>query len=752
MAEKGTISSRLELDGEKEYKQALNDAYRTLRVLRSELKAETAELGRNASEQDKARKKSESLKKQIAEQEKVVATLSKALADSKKEYAENQEVQDKWEEKLNKARESLARMKNELNGTEDGLKKLSTGMKAVNNETGNTITTVQTLKEGLTSVKDIFTGVGSTLAGTFDNTLQSIEDFVNKVTELMTKAWTAAGDWKQIQAMFGGDVSEIQAIYTGMGLQGVDSSNITAGIQKLVANTHSENKETLAALKELHISEKDFTSHWDFYVAVMNRLAMQRGNKQDKLARAIFGEKQGSTQNDVLSNWQDAKNKYEQDVEATGLDLSSDEIDKLDEVSHKITEIQAMWDRLQMNVGAKLSEVLNMDTLSDDVLELLRDAAAIFSGEGDRKELVIQFSEDLETFVNDVEEAMRNLSSFLDELSGELSNSENPILRFIGRMMGVLSKFLTFLEKNGDTIIAWLDKILPVVIAQDVTKKTTGLNIGEWITTIGQGVIDFFVAKSLFKNGGTGGGNAVEAASRGGGILAAMKALWDAAKNSPLAQQLGGFGSALSAADPTGSLSLLPTVIGDTTEFGRTLRDGGTIGDAFTAAGDAIADWGESVKENAEAWVKQTTDLWTGYVNWIDSLLPKEEKREVDSSLQDAAENYYDTFRTGGDIAEARSQLEEFTESEAQLQQIIDKIVNYLIWNGGGSKQDLPADFWKDISGALTNLSKDRYTGDEKAQQQIVVQLTANTYLDGELITQRINRGLYDGLNHRMFS
>ena len=94
-ANDGTIASRLQLDGEKEYKQALNDAYRSLRVLRSELKAETAELGRNASEQDKARTKIASLQKQIAEQQKVVKTLEKALADSKREYADNQEVQDK---------------------------------------------------------------------------------------------------------------------------------------------------------------------------------------------------------------------------------------------------------------------------------------------------------------------------------------------------------------------------------------------------------------------------------------------------------------------------------------------------------------------------------------------------------------------------------------------------------------------------------------------------------------------------------
>ena len=37
---------------------------------------------------------------------------------------------------------------------------------------------------------------------------------------LMSEAWVAAGDWKQIQAMFGGAAKEIQAVYSGMALQG----------------------------------------------------------------------------------------------------------------------------------------------------------------------------------------------------------------------------------------------------------------------------------------------------------------------------------------------------------------------------------------------------------------------------------------------------------------------------------------------------------------------------------------------------
>ena len=741
----GTISSKLQLDGEQEYRKALNDAYRSLKVLRSELRAETAEMGRNASEQEKNRKKTESLKKQIAEQEKVVKTLTKAFKDSQEEYKENQEVQDKWAEKLNKAREALAKMKAELGSTEDGLKKLSSGMKEAAAGTGEAVQTVTTLKDGLMAAKDVFTGVGSGVADAFSSSMELIKGMVTEMVGLMSEAWVAAGDWKQIQAMFGGDAREIQEIYTGMALQGVNAGDVTAGIQKLVANTGAGNKETIAALKKLHISRKDFASNWDYYIAVMEKLSMYEGNEQDKLSRAIFGEKQGSTQNDVLSNWRDARNKYEQDVQSTGLELTSKQIDELDEVSHKIKEIQELWNRIRMNVGAKLSEILNMDEISEDALELLRDAAKIFSGEGDRKELVMKFSDDLDSFIKDVQAGMGNLSEFLKELSGDLKESDNPLLQFVGRLIDALGDFVTFLEENGPTILEWLTRMLPVITANKVSEVTTGKGLGDWVDTALSTVMNLALFKSL-RGGGSGGGGG---AGGGGGLLGG---LWDGVKGfagSAWARIMGGAGGALAAADPTGSAALIPTVIGDKTAFGRTLRDGGTVGEAFDAAGESIKGFGEGIKDNFNAWIKQNADNWTNYVNWIDSFLPK--AGEEKPGLTETAQNAYDALRTGEDLDTVHDILQEATDNETQIQELINKMINYLLMTDGKS-EDLPSNFFLDMLGSLKNLAKDKYTAGEKEQQQIVVQITANSYLDGELVAQNVSRKLYDGLNHRLFA
>ena len=85
------IKQTIVLEGEKQYNQALKDAQRNLTTLTSELKAETAELGRNATEQQKAETRRKNLQKSIKEQEKIVKTYQKALEEVREKYADNED-------------------------------------------------------------------------------------------------------------------------------------------------------------------------------------------------------------------------------------------------------------------------------------------------------------------------------------------------------------------------------------------------------------------------------------------------------------------------------------------------------------------------------------------------------------------------------------------------------------------------------------------------------------------------------------
>ena len=720
MANEGTIASKLQLDGEQQYKKALNDAYRSLRVLRSELKAETAEMGRNATAQDKARAKMASLQKQIAEQQKVVKTLEKALADSKKEYADNQEVQDKWAEKLNKAREALANMQNALGQTQDDLSKFGSSMKEVANNSGEAMQTVVSFNDAMKSIGSIVSGVGSSLSGIFSATVDTMRDMVDEMFSLMSQAWAAVGDWQQIQTIWGGDLESIERVYTAMSLQGIDAGEVTSGIQKFITNVHNGNKDTMAALEQLHLSESQFSSHWDFFVATMDKASMFKGNEGYNLMTALFGDKKGAGMTDMLRNWREAMNRYQQDVEETGLALSSPQIEALDEVSHKITEIQQLWETIKTNIGAKLSEVLNMDQLSEDTLAILRDIGSLISGNGDKKEITFKLEQDIQSLLTSISNALGNLSGFLKELGGDLEQSKNPLVSFVGKLIKSLGDILDWISKNSGTIIDWLNKLLPVMAANKLSEATTGKGIGDWLTDIMKLGLEVKVLGKVF---GASAGAAVgeTAATFGAGIGAAiMKAV-------PALAFLGTLLHPSPTSDAIGNNELFDENGNPTKEA---IMQGGTY------------------NENGE---------FVPYM--IQSNVSSNSGMSLTEQQRQAAETFWDVFRENP-TGFTEEQWNDFESAFAGAEDLFDSLnerMDQLVQGEDNDEwrniEDLPSGWFSDISGALKNLTQDNYKGAgledlpgkigsavAGAVKLAPVNITVN--VDGEPMYKKVNQSL----------
>lgn len=767
MAEKGSIASSLTLDGEKEYKQALNDAYRTLRVLRSELKAETAELGRNATQQDKARTKTASLQKQIEEQKKIVETLKKALEDSRKEYADNQEVQDKWEEKLNKAREALARMQNDLEDTTDNLKDFSDGMKDVSEESGQAATAVVSLNDSLKSIGTLVSGIGSGIAGVFSATASTMEDMVDKMMELMGKAYAAAGEWKEIQTIWGGDLESIEQVFRGAGLQGVSTGDITSGIQKLVSNVHAGNKETMAAFKAMGIEEHDYESHWDMYVDVMQRLAdMASYDKQgaDKLARMIFGDKTGSGQTNVLDNWNDMMSKYDQDIKKTGLHLFADEIEELDSVAHKIEEVRGLWNELQTTLGAKLSVILDMGTLTDDVLDILRTVAQIFTNKDETKkvELTSTLSDQITKLIEDISKAVGNLATELKGIGTTLSGSDNSVVSFLGRLIEGFGSVLDWMAQNGDKIVAALDVLLPWMMANLVLEKTTGKGTGEWIDTITQTGFDIAQLGLLKRlvGGGAKGADAttVTATATTVGTWLASKFPFLAGAANGATGFLSGFGNSLG---PIGDWFTHNTGLGRTLSGQQTWED----------LGEDIQQYGEEVKDNANSFF----DDWGGVLREIFGG-PGEEAPEAEFNEEDltkgqreAAEAYWEKLKESPEgftsYEDWKAFHDAFEGAEAAfmyLDELIEQAMNNPEWRGQGNLLDEdPGKYYDDdedlyieeiveevrhVDGLLKNWLADHYKGGQATETEVKMEVksevTCPVYLDGSYLTSYVSSAI----------
>lgn len=148
-----TIGTKIILEGEKEYRNAITDINRNMRVLRSEMRATTAEFDGNANSVEALSKKNEILSKQQAEQEEKVKLLRGALENATKEFGENSKQVQNWQIQLNNAQAQVSKLSNELNANEKYLEeaKNSTNQTATSiNEFGREVKDAgeETLKTG----------------------------------------------------------------------------------------------------------------------------------------------------------------------------------------------------------------------------------------------------------------------------------------------------------------------------------------------------------------------------------------------------------------------------------------------------------------------------------------------------------------------------------------------------------------------------------------------------------------------------
>lgn len=122
-----TIATKVYLDGEAEYKQAISEINSSMRVLRSEMNLVAAEFAGNADSQEALTKKGEILTRQISAQKEKVAELEAALKDATAALGESNPRTKEWQVSLNKAKAELINLNRELDKNQDALAKASAG-------------------------------------------------------------------------------------------------------------------------------------------------------------------------------------------------------------------------------------------------------------------------------------------------------------------------------------------------------------------------------------------------------------------------------------------------------------------------------------------------------------------------------------------------------------------------------------------------------------------------------------------------
>lgn len=113
-----TITTRLAVDGETEFKRSLSEANSNLKVMRTEMSLVDAEFKGQANSMDALTAKNKILRREQEQQVEKVKALERAVKDAADAYGENDKRTDNYRQQLNRAKKELLDMNDALDENE----------------------------------------------------------------------------------------------------------------------------------------------------------------------------------------------------------------------------------------------------------------------------------------------------------------------------------------------------------------------------------------------------------------------------------------------------------------------------------------------------------------------------------------------------------------------------------------------------------------------------------------------------------
>ena len=443
------IKQKIVLEGEKEYSAALKDANRNLKTLKSSLKAESAELGNNASAQQKNEVKARTLKKQIAEQEKVVSTLQAALKEVKDKYGDNADAVAKWEQKLNDARYELANFNNDLQKTESEL----ANSKNAYGDAADAATDYANAADEAGQIADAVTFESVMTAA--DNLKDRLVGAMNTIKELGKAAWdwmSDSGAWadelQTLSDQTGIDKQTLQGWRYASRFVDVEVDTITKAYAKLTNRSKSVNE----ALNEIGIQADAGVDAGTVFWEVIDAMEKMDDTARENTAKEFFGKSYQELM-PLIKAGREGWEGYIKEAQDAGYILSDEQVSRLSQFDDARQQLEASFESLKLQVAEQLAPAF------ETVAKALTDIVDKFIAWGQ--------TEKGQAALKSLGDA---ISSIIDNLTGEVDF--NKIVGDAQKAIEGFTGALDWISENWETVKAGILGIGGVIggltVAKDV--------------------------------------------------------------------------------------------------------------------------------------------------------------------------------------------------------------------------------------------------------------------------------------------
>lgn len=511
------IKTTLALDGEKQFKAGMDEAYRAMKVLGSEMKLNTATFAENASGIESLNAKAKTLTSIQEQQAKIVEALTRAVEESAQAYGESDKRTDAYRVKLNNAKASLANIENQLERTNTDIDNF--GKQA--DDAGTKTTDWKTKLESLGAQLDKSIGLlGKITAG-----VAAVGTAVVAAGKQLFDLTAETGKWADelITTSVQTGISTTALQEWGYAAQFIDTEvdTITGSMARMVRQLASakegtgQSAEAFAALGvSITDSSGQLLNSQDIFFATIDALGrVANETERDALAMQIFG-RSAQELNPLIQAGSEHLRALGAEAQAMGIIMGEDGVAKLGAFDDKMNVLNSTIGGIKnviavaltpameriievvQQVANKFTEWLNspaaqtlIGTLTDKIVNLasnigdnldgvLNSITGAFQSAGDVIGFVIDNIGTITTVVITLTGVLTTLK--VAQIAVNLAMSSNPIGAVI-TVIGLLVTAIVALIQNWDNVKAAINN------AWESIKKafTDGVRaIGEFVGDI----------------------------------------------------------------------------------------------------------------------------------------------------------------------------------------------------------------------------------------------------------------------------
>lgn len=361
-----TVKARVELDGERQYKQALSELQKGNAVLGSEMRKLQAEFKGNSESTEFLTKKGELLERQLLQQKDKVQTLREALKNAAQQYGESSQQTQDWQIKLNNAEAAQYDLEAAIQENNQALQGEDEVMQGLGDTVGDLASKLgvelpDSAKKALNGMQGLSTGTVAAMGVAAG----AIAALIKGVQQLHQITLQAAADVDEVitESMTTGlSTKTIQQLQYAENLIDVSYGTITSTLTKLTKNMASADAgnqalaESFAAL-DVSILDTDgsLRSAEDVFYEIVDALGgIENTTERDAAAMELLG-KSAQELNPLILQGSAALREYAKQAEETGYVLDQSQIAKLGEVDDAYQELQLQIDATKKQLAVEFA-------------------------------------------------------------------------------------------------------------------------------------------------------------------------------------------------------------------------------------------------------------------------------------------------------------------------------------------------------------------------------------------------------------